>query len=70
VDLPFGPVRYLELMNPALPDGEPLLRWVGLGPHGRTWRMVKEEWPKIRSDIDAGHPSALGLVMVKIARPV
>jgi hypothetical protein len=68
-NLPFGPARYLELMNPALPDGEPLLRWAGLGPHGRAWRMAREEWPKVRSDIDAGHPSPLGLVLTKSLDP-
>lgn len=68
-NLPFGPARYLELMNPALPDREPVLRWMGWGPHGRVWRMAREEWPKVRSDIDAGHPSPLGLVMVKSFDP-
>jgi hypothetical protein len=68
-NLPFGPARYLELMNPALPDGEPLLRWMGFGLHGRAWRMAKDEWPKIRADIDGGHPSPLGLVMVKSLDP-
>jgi hypothetical protein len=68
-DLPAGPVRYLELMNPALPDGEPLLRWLGLGPHGRAWRMARHEWPRIRSDIDAGRPCPLGLVLVKSLDP-
>lgn len=68
-NLPFGPARYLELMNPALPDGEPPLRRMGLGPHGRAWRMAREEWPKVRSDIDAGHPSPLGLVRVKSSDP-
>lgn len=68
-NLPLGPARYLELMNPALPDGEPILRWVGLGPHGRAWRMALEEWPKVRSDIDAGQPSPLGLVLTKSLDP-
>jgi hypothetical protein len=68
-NLPFGPARYLELMNPALPDGEPLLRRMGWGPHGRGWRMAREEWPKVRADIDAGHVSALGLVRVKSFDP-
>jgi hypothetical protein len=68
-DLPFGPAQYLELMNPALPDGEPVLRWLGLGPHGRAWRMIREEWPRIRADIDAGRTCPLGLVMVKSLDP-
>ena len=68
--LPYGPLRYLELMNPHLPDGEPFLRRFGLGPHGRTWRMVREEWPKIRSDIDRRRPSPMGLVKVKSMDPM
>lgn len=68
-DLPFGPVRYLALMSPALPDGESLLGRIGLAPHGRAWQMTRVEWPKIRADIDAGHPSPLGLVRVKSTNP-
>jgi hypothetical protein len=68
-ELPRGPLRYLELMNPALPDGETLLSRLGLGPRGRSWRMIREEWPRIRADIDAGHPSALGLVKVRSLDP-
>lgn len=68
-DLPLGPARYLELMSPALPDGETLWSRLGLAPHGRAWRMIKEEWPKVRADIDAGHPSPLGLVRVKSSDP-
>jgi hypothetical protein len=69
-NLPVGPSRYLELMNPALPDGDPVLARLGVGPHGRAWRMIREEWPKVRADIDGGHPSALGLVRVKSWNPV
>ncbi len=69
-NLPLGPLRYMELMNPALPDGDPFLRWFGIGPHGRAWRMINEEWPRIREDIDAGRPSPLGLVKVKSLNPM
>lgn len=61
-DLPFGPVRYLELMSPTLPDGETFWSRIGVAPHGRAWRIATREWPKVRSDIDQGHPSPLGLV--------
>jgi hypothetical protein len=64
-DLPFGPTRYLELMSPALPEGDGLLTHLGIGPHGRTWRTIREEWPRIRADLDGGHPSPPGLVRVK-----
>jgi hypothetical protein len=67
--LPWGPARYLELMNPALPDGETLWSRLGLLPHGRGWRMANREWPAVQAEIDAGHPSPLGLVKVKSANP-
>jgi hypothetical protein len=68
-DLPLGPTRYLKLMSPLLSDGDSLWTQLGLAPHGRAWRMIREEWPKIRSDIDAGHPSPLGLERVKSNDP-
>jgi hypothetical protein len=69
-DLPLGPSQYLELMNPAIPEGETVLSRLGIGPHGRAWRMIRNEWPKIRTDIDGGHPSALGLVRVRSLNPL
>jgi hypothetical protein len=68
-DLPRGPVRYLELMNPALPDGDGLLARVGLVPHGRAWRMIRDEWPKIRAELDGGRPCPLGLVRIRSLNP-
>jgi hypothetical protein len=68
-DLPFGPARYLQLMSPLLPDGESLWSRLGIAPHGRAWRMINVEWPKILADIDDGHPSPLGLVRVKSSDP-
>jgi hypothetical protein len=69
-DLPFGPARYLTLMSPLLPDGESLWSRLGFAPHGRAWRMAVEEWPKVRRDIDEGHPSPLGLVRVRSSDPL
>jgi hypothetical protein len=68
-DLPLGPLRYLALMNPLLPDGESLLSRLGLVPHGRVWQTARKEWPRVRTDIDAGHPCPLGLVRVKSVDP-
>ena len=31
--------------------------------------MVRDEWPKVRADIDAGHPSPIGLITVKSSDP-
>lgn len=68
-NLPGGPARYLELMNPTLPDGDGPLARLGIGLRGRARRMIAEEWPKIRSDVDAGHPAPLGLVRTKSWNP-
>jgi hypothetical protein len=69
-DLPSGPTRYLQLMSPALSDGDSLLARLGLAPHGRAWRMITQEWPQIRRDIDEGALSTLGLVRVKSIDPL
>ena len=68
-NLPFGPARYLQLMSPLLPDGDTIWTRLGFAPHGRAWRMIKEEWPKVRRDIDGGQPSPLGLVRLKSNDP-
>jgi hypothetical protein len=68
-NLPGGVSRYYALMDPALPDHETDLSKAGLAPHGRAWVMIKEEWPKIQKDIDAGKPSPIGLVLVKSLNP-
>ena len=64
-DLPEGPMRYLELMSPLLPDHETELTETGLAPHSRAWVMIEGEWPKVKTDLDAGHLTPIGLVKVK-----
>ena len=68
-DLPTGVLRYLKLMSPTLPDHETRFSRLGLLPHGRAYAMIRQEWPLIRADIDAGHPSPLGLVTIKSHYP-
>jgi hypothetical protein len=68
-NLPYGPARYLALMHPSLSDGEPLWSRWGLLPHGRSWVMAHQECPKVRAEIDSGHPSPLGLVRIKSSNP-
>jgi hypothetical protein len=63
-NLPFGLGRYLELMEPAFPDVG-----LGFGLPGRASVMLHDEWPKIKSDIDAGHPVPLGLIKIKSSIP-
>ena len=41
-----GPVTYMWLMNPALPDHETVASNALLAPHGRAWVMIVEEWPE------------------------
>ncbi|MDP9380198.1 MAG: hypothetical protein M3Q29_08610 [Chloroflexota bacterium] len=69
-NLPGGPARYYYLMNPSLPDHETWMSRAGLAPHGRAWIMIKEEWPKIKADLDAGRLCPLGLIQVKSADPL
>ena len=59
-NLPLGIGRYLELMQPAYPDVS-----LGFGLPGRASVMLNTEWPRIKQDLDAGHPVPLGLVKVK-----
>ena len=64
-EIPFGPYRYLHLMNPTLPDHETDFSRLGLAPHGRAWEMIVAEWPRIRADLDAGRLAPMALVQVK-----
>jgi hypothetical protein len=63
-NLPLGIGRYLELMEPSFPDVSP-----GFGLPGRSSVMLHDEWPKVRADLDAGHPVPLGLVKVISDQP-
>lgn len=67
-DIPGGPLTYLKLMSPWLPDGDDRVGPISM--HGRSWRMAVREWPAIKSSIDAGNPCPLGLVKLKSANPL
>ncbi|MGG1678418.1 hypothetical protein ACIFOT_22175 [Neobacillus sp. NRS-1170] len=67
--LPFGIMKYLFLMNPIIPDHETKASKLGAAPHGRTWRMMKKEWPRIKNDLDNGKLSPLGIIRVKSFNP-
>ncbi|MEH7418417.1 hypothetical protein V7266_24415 [Neobacillus drentensis] len=67
--LPLGLMKYMVLMNPFLPDHETKARNIGAASHGRVWKMMNEEWPKIKNDLDNGMLSPLGLVRVKSLNP-
>jgi hypothetical protein len=64
-----GPVTYMHLMHPALPDHETVASSVGFAWHGRAWVMINDEWPKIKADIDSGHLSPIALVLIKSLDP-
>jgi len=64
-----GPMTYLYLMQPTLPDHETLFSQWGLAPHGRAWVMINSEWPKIKGDIDNGLLSPLALITIKTFDP-
>jgi FG-GAP-like repeat len=50
------------------PDFLQYLSWIQMSDHdtwfshGLAWHEINEEWPAIKSDLDAGRPSPLGLV--------
>jgi hypothetical protein len=64
-ELPGGPLEYLVWMNPDLPDHETWFSQAGLAPRGRAWRMIVEEWPVIKNEIDNGRLAPLALIRVK-----
>lgn len=68
-DLPRGVLTYLHLMSPLLSDGETWASEHALAPHGRAWTTVRQEWPKVRRDLDGGKPSPLGVIQVKSNDP-
>ena len=56
-------------MSPATRDHETFLSSLGIGSRGRAWVMIKQEWPKVKAELDSGKPVPLGLVTVKSADP-
>lgn len=64
-DLPRGVLRYYGWMNS--PDQDRTV-W-GVPRPGLGRRTLEREWPKVQGDIDAGHPSPLGLVTVRTPDP-
>ena len=64
-NLPGGPVRYLQLMDPNLADHETEFSKLFGFPRGRAWIMIMEEWPKIKAEIDNGRLAPLALIRIK-----
>lgn len=54
--------RWLAYSSPHYPNGdEGVIQFSGLA-RGRSWVTYRDEWPKIRDDIDHGQLSPMGLV--------
>nr|WP_295863780.1 hypothetical protein [uncultured Chitinophaga sp.] len=68
-NLPGGIATYMMLMNPALPDHETDMSKLGLAPRGRAWRMIKDEWPKMKRKLDSNQLVPLALVQTKSLNP-
>jgi len=60
-NLPFGIGGYIELMQPDLPDYAAGFNALS----SRAWRTARQEWPVVKTLLDAGQPCPLGLVRVK-----
>ncbi len=63
--VPAGVLRYYEWM--VTPDQDVEL-WL-VTRRGVAWKTVREEWPRVKADLDGGHPSPLGLVTMASADP-
>jgi hypothetical protein len=66
-DLPGGPLKYLDYMNPTRRDRDNWLSWL-TRRRGRDWLMGHREWPRLRQRLDEG-PCPLAWVHVRSADP-
>ncbi len=69
-NLPSGAAEYYHWMN--LPDGDSTVQVLGrtvVTQRGLSWRTIVQQWPQVRSSIDEGTPSPLGVVTVASANP-
>ena len=69
-NLPCGASEYYQWMN--LPDGDSTVQLLGrtvTTQRGLSWRTIEQQWPQVRSNIDQGTPSPLGVITVASANP-
>jgi hypothetical protein len=69
--IPVGVGRYYYWMN--LSDGDTALRLAGpltLRRRGLSARSIVRQWPRIRVQLEAGRPAALGVVTVASPNPL
>jgi hypothetical protein len=68
-DIVGGGYRFLLYMLPVYPNGdEGFVQAVGIWL-GRSWTSYRQEWPKIKADLDAGTLSPVGLIQAISANP-
>jgi hypothetical protein len=62
-DLPSGPLRYMAWMSLPTED-------FPFGLKGLAWRTSLQEWPRVKTDLDAGRLSSLGLIRARSFNPL
>jgi hypothetical protein len=67
--LPFGPLRYYFWMNPRVADSDAEKPKFSLAAHGRAWKTIVVEWPKIKNEIDANRLCPIGIILLKSWNP-
>jgi hypothetical protein len=66
-ELPAGPLKYLDYMNPARRDRDNWWSWL-TRVRGRDWLMLEQEWPRLRVRLDRG-PCPVAWVHVRSIDP-
>jgi hypothetical protein len=66
-DLPAGPLKYLDYMNPGRRDRDNWWSWL-TRVRGRDWLMLEREWPRLRDLLDRA-PCPVAWVHVRSIDP-
>ena len=56
-------------MNPWVADSDEELPKFLLAAHGRAWKTIVMEWPKIKNEIDANRLCPIGIILLKSWNP-
>jgi len=67
--LPLGPVQYYVWMNPTVNDAQAQQGVPSLAANSRAWKMIGQEWPKIKAEIDQNRLCTVGLILLKSWAP-
>jgi hypothetical protein len=63
--LPFGPFQYYLWMNPTIRDVQGEKSGFSLAANSRAWKMICQDWPEIKGEIDNDRPCTIGLILLK-----